>query len=405
MNKTLMKILILGANDYQVTIILRAKAMGLYTVVCDPRDYMPGFAIADTFYQVDCFDVDKIVEIGKKEHVIGIITNSEYLLNTMSLIASKLHLRSLDVETINLFCDKFLMREHCKKIGINQPEYQYCSNLQEAIAFFKRLKKKCIIKPLDNCGSKGVYSINTQKELEQHFGDSLSNAYYKGGVLIEEYIEGTEFTVDGIKTSNGHKCLAISEKKHYEHNENVACRLYFSNQSSKYDYSLLRQQNDLLVDSANLPFSLTHAEYKFYNGKFYLIEIQARGGGSFIASDIVPYISGIDVYTKYIEWCVGKDVIISFSYDELSERCAVLNFFDSDVDEGVVSAIEGEGLLRNKTKRYFLKFNIGDRVLKVTNDATRIGYYIACEENDKKLKQLMSDIKNEFKIILNNEKR
>ena len=400
-----MKILILGANDYQITIILRAKAMGLYTVVCDPRDYMPGFAIADTFYKVDCFDVDKIVEIGKKEHVIGVITNSEYLLNTMSLIASKLHLRALDVETISLFCNKYLMRKHCNKIGVNQPEYQYCYNLQEAIDFFRRLKKKCIIKPLDNCGSKGVYSIITQQDLERNFDECLSNACYKKGVLIEEYIEGTEFTVDGVKTSNGHKCLAISEKTHYEHNENVACRLYFSNQSSKYDFSLLRQQNDLLVNSIHIPFCLTHAEYKFCNGKFYLIEIQARGGGCFIASDIVPYISGIDVYTKYIEWCVGKDVIISFSYDELSERCAVLNFFDSDVDEGIVCEIKGEELLKNKTKRYFLKFNTGDRILKVTNDATRIGYYIACEENDKELKHLMSDIKNEFKIILNNEER
>ena len=51
-------------------------------------------------------------------------------------------------------------------------------------------------------------------------------------VLIEEYITGTEFTIDGIKTSEGHQCLAISEKKHYDHNENVACQLYFSNENS-----------------------------------------------------------------------------------------------------------------------------------------------------------------------------
>lgn len=400
-----MKILILGANDYQVTIILRAKAIGLHTIVCDPRDYMPGIAIADTFYQVDCFEVDKIVEIGKKEHVAGVITNSEYLLNAMSLIASKLHLRALDIETINLFCDKYLMREHCKRIGINQPAYQYCSNLQEAIAFFKHLKKKCIIKPLDNCGSKGIHSINTQQDLEQHFDDCLSNACYRSGVLIEEYIEGTEFTIDGIKTSERHHSLAISEKKHYEHNENIACRLYFSNQNSKYNYSLLRQQNDLLVNSTDIPFSLTHAEYKFYNGKFYLIEIQARGGGSFIASDIVPYISGIDVYTKYIEWCVGKDVTISFTYDELLERCAVLNFFDSDVDEGIISSVEGEDVLQDKCIRYALKFKQGDKITKAANDAARIGYYIAFDENENGLINIMNNINQNFKIKYSNEKQ
>lgn len=109
------KILILGANEYQTTLIIRAKALGLHTVVCDPRTTVPGIALADTFYNVDCFDIEKVVAIGKKENVDGVVTNSEHLLITMSQIALKLNLRALNIETIELYCDKNLMREFCKK--------------------------------------------------------------------------------------------------------------------------------------------------------------------------------------------------------------------------------------------------------------------------------------------------
>jgi formate-dependent phosphoribosylglycinamide formyltransferase (GAR transformylase) len=54
------KILILGANEYQTTLIIRAKALGLHTVVCDPRLNVPGVKLADTYYNVDCFDIEKV---------------------------------------------------------------------------------------------------------------------------------------------------------------------------------------------------------------------------------------------------------------------------------------------------------------------------------------------------------
>ena len=86
-------------------------------------------------------------------------------------------------------------------------------------------------------------------------------------MLLEEYIEGTEFTVDGIKTEKGHISLAISEKRHYAYNENIACSLYFSYKNDRFDYEKLRSINDRFVELSGLPFSLTHAEYKYRKGQ------------------------------------------------------------------------------------------------------------------------------------------
>ena len=57
---------------------------------------------------------------------------------------------------------------------------------------------------------------------------------------------------------------------------------------------IVRRYNKEMVCKMGLPFGLTHAEYKYMNGEFYLIEIGARGGGTKISSDIVPYMSGVD---------------------------------------------------------------------------------------------------------------
>lgn len=395
------KILILGANANQVPLIKRAKRFGLYTVVCDFRIDVPGIELADRFYQANCLDVDYIVKIGQKERVDGIVTNSEPLFLAMSKISRKLNLRCLTEETTNLFKNKYLMREFCSKNGISSPKYRLCPDIKEAIEFYETIQKKCIIKPLDNSASRGVFSINSKDDLLKHFEECIGNAtIVNKGVIIEEYISGTEFTIDGIKTNSGHKSLVISKKKHYNYNENVAYQLYFSDADKLFDYTSLRETNDFLVNQTNMPFGLTHAEYKYHNGQFYLIEIQARGGGGFIATDIVPYMSGVDTYDMNILWAIGEDVDIQFDYNCLQKRYAVLHFFDTPKEEGKVTRIEGEDILEKETMKYELFFKIGDTIHRATNDSARVGYYIACSESEERLLQLMKNIDETFKIIL-----
>ena len=66
----------------------------------------------------------------------------------------------------------------------------------------------------------------------------------------------------------------------YPENPNISMMQSYSYTSDKYDYDLLRKANRELIEAMGLPMGLTHCEYKFYKGKFYLIEAGARGGGS-----------------------------------------------------------------------------------------------------------------------------
>lgn len=395
--------MILGGGDNQLPLIKRAKELGLYVILCDFRDNVPGIALSDVHYQVNTLNPTQLVEVGQRENPDGILTNSEPAFISMAEAAEKLGLRCMSVDGTKLFKNKFLMREFCHKHGLLSPQYRCCTSLNEALVFFDQLQKKCIIKPLDNSASRGVFSINNAAELKFHFEECITaSSAANPAIIIEEYVTGTEFTIDGLMTPKGHRCLAISEKKHYAYNENVAYQLLFDNKNERFDYDELRKVNDQLVDLTEIPFGLTHAEYKYSNGRFYLIEIQARGGGNFIATDIVPYISGIDSYTEQIKWAVGDEVNVYYDYAKLTEHCSVLHFFDVPGHGGVVKEIKGLDYFDSMGNQmmYHLNFKEGDTIQETKDDSTRIGWYILKSPNREDLEAQMKMIVANFRIII-----
>jgi biotin carboxylase len=179
--------------------------------------------------------------------------------------------------------------------------------------------------------------------------------------------------------------------------------LFFSHDNPDFDYDLLRKTNDQFVDLSGLPFGLTHAEYKFQDGQFYLIEIGARGGGNLISAQIVPCMAGYDNYEALIKMALGeKDIKEPTIAPELKNRCAVLEFFDAPGKGGFVKAIEGEELLKNNPNVLSYKFNfkVGDTIQQAICDTARIGFYIAYADSREELKQLMQEIQNKVKFII-----
>lgn len=397
------RIMILGGGEFQVPLIKRAKKLGYYVILCDFRDDVEGIALSDKHYLVNTLDSSQLIEVGEKEKPNGVVTNSEPAFLSMAHAAEKLGLRCMSVDDTKLYKNKFLMREFCHAHGILSPRYKCCKNVEEALDFFNEIQKKCIIKPLDNSASRGVFSVNSEKDIKLHFDQCITaSSADNPAIIIEEYITGTEFTIDGIMTPKGHRSLAISEKKHYEYNENVAYQLLFDNKNEYFDYDLLRKENDHLVDLTGIPFGLTHAEYKYSNGRFFLIEIQARGGGNYIATDIVPFISGVDSYKEQLKWAVGEEVDADYSYEKLSSRCAVLHFFDVPGKGGVVKEIKGLDFLDSLSEQvmYHLNFQVGDTIQQTINDSTRIGWYILKSPNRTDLDEMIRTINNHFKIII-----
>ncbi len=397
------KVLVLPGTQWQVPLIEKIQEMGHQALVVNPDPNAPGMKKADLCLISDIFDKERVVEFGRDQKVDAVISDEcDIAMNMVAELGELFNVPAMDEETAALYTDKFLMREFSKKHGLKYPEYKFCKTVEDAIALQKVINKPIIIKPLDSNASHGVFKCSNEEEIRKHFDESMSFSRVEKSVLAERFIVGTEFTVDGVKTPSAHYTMAISEKKHFAHNESIANELLFSHYNSKYDYDKLRATNDVFVMKSNLQFGFTHAEYKFEDGEFYLIEIAARGGGNMISSCITQYMTGYDTYRYLVECATGNVHEEDFSLRlEYMERVAVLKFFETPGGGGKVTQIKGIDYLDNEPdiKHYKLNFKIGDTIENALNDSVRIGFYIVCSENMQKLREVMDNVQRNFQII------
>lgn len=395
--------MIIAGGQWQVPLIKRIKEMGYEVVNTNLYPDSPGFAYADFSEVADVLDKEKNLEIAQKYNINAVVTDeSDIAVPTVAYVAEKMGCPTIGKEAAELFTNKYKMRQYGSENGFHTPEFRECKTLEEAVDFFESLNRKIIIKPVDSQSSRGVFSIENVEELKEYFPISQQYSSDGKGVIAERYIQGTEFTVDGIVVNGKHYCLAISEKEHFDYNENIASRLYFTYENEKYDYCKLREEHDKLINSTGLKFGLTHSEYKYEDGEFYLIEMAARGGGTRISSDIVPYVSGIDNYEMLVKSILGKP-IEDICYEDISKynkRCAELKFLDVESNGKKIKSIRGIEKIKQieGVKEFALEFSEGDIVEKAQDDRSRVGFFIACAENADMLKKIEDEINATLKI-------
>lgn len=397
------KVLVLPGTQWQVPLIEKIQEMGYQALVVNPDPEAPGMKKADMTLVSDIFDKDKVIAFGKAHHIDAVMSDEcDIAMNLVAELGRTFGVSTLDDDTAALFTDKFLMREFSKKHGLKYPEYKFCKTVDDAIAFQNKIQKPIIIKPLDSNASHGVFKCCNEVEIRKHFEESMSFSRVEKSVLAERFIVGTEFTIDGVKTPHAHYTMAISEKKHFAHNESIANELLFSHYNSNFDYDKLRATNDAFVMKSNLQFGFTHAEYKYEDGEFFLIEIAARGGGNMISSCITQYMTGYDTYRYLVECATGNVHDEDFSLrPEYNERAAVLKFFETPGGGGKVREIKGLDYLESEPdiKHYRLNFKTGDTIENALNDSVRIGFYIICSESMQKLRRVINNIEKNFQII------
>lgn len=396
-----MKIMVLPGTIWQVPLMNKIRSMGYELYLVNPVKNDNVYQIADHFLQADIFDFETIISYCKKENIDVVMSEEcDIATDVVAKLNKKLGANCISEELANLFTNKFQMREFCEKYKFNPIPHALCKDKEEAIKFYKTAGPKVIMKPLDSNASHGVFTVNSVEDILEKFDETLRFSRNFKAVLLEKYIEGTEFTVDGIMTKAGHVTLAISEKKHYKHNKNIAKELFFTQYNSRYDYSLLRKTNDEILNTTELPFGLTHVEYKYDNGKFYLIEMAARGGGNLISAIIAPYMSGVDNYNYLINCTLNDKYDEKINIDLQNDKTAILKFLDLPCEGGIVKKIYGEDYLKNEPqiKSYKLNFSEGDYIHQPESDSVRIGYYIICSETKKEFDEVVKNISNKFRL-------
>lgn len=390
------KIMIIAGGKWQCPITKLAKTKGHYVICSNLYEDSPAFEFADAGVVANVLDKEKNLEIAKKYKPDAILTDqTDIAVTTVAYLAQKLGLKGIGCEIASRFTNKYKMRQITSAAGFVSPQFSLCHTADETKKFLSKAPT-CIIKPLDSQSSRGVHVVKNEKDIDENFDDCIQYSNVEKAIVIEEYIDGTEFTVDGLKTENEYIVTAISEKEHYDYNPSIANRLVFSQNNNRYDYGKLRKINTDMVKAMELPFGLTHAEYKYKNGEFYLIEIAARGGGTKISSDIVPLVSGINSNEVYLDILLGNSVEIKKNNHHSH---AVLGFFD--FKPGKVKKIKGisDAISLPGVVDIGLEIQIGDLLEKAQDDRSRCGYYIIYADSLEELNFREKNLKEKVEVV------
>lgn len=370
--------MVVAGGDWQIDLIKKAKSMGHYIICSNLYADSPAFYYADVCEVADVLDKKKNLEIAVKYRPDAILSDqSDIAVPTVAYVNEQMGLKGIGTKFADLFTDKSMQRDFAREHGFCIPEYRECEKPEEAYSFLDKFGK-IVIKPLDSQSGRGVYTIEDKKKLLEKYSDSIYWSNRRKAILAEEYIEGDEFTVDGLVINGHHYPLCISVKKMYPQNLNISMKQSYSYFSDKYDYDLLRFTNKTFIEATGLPMGLTHSEYKAHNGKYYLIEAGARGGGSNLSSKIVPFMSGIDNYEYLIREALGENVDEDKVKTNLfsKDKYVVMRFFN--FGEGVVDHIEGENFLKNHPMLidYQLEVKPGDILKQPQYGRLRPGHFI-----------------------------
>ena len=374
------KLLVLAAGLLQIPVINKAREMGVYVIAADDDPDAPGMAMADkAIVPGGLMNEEKLVAIAKSEQIDGVIHPcSEVAMNVMGRINDELHLSGISKEMAIRATNKHLMREAFERYGAPSPMSILTKDEEDAWQVFcEKFSTNAILKPSRNSGSRGIAKV--EKGITK---DAFVGLYLRAleesrdhQVLIEQFVEGPEFSVEVIVWNGEPHVLAVTDKKTTE-------APYFvelgHNQPSVFPEEIQRKLKDGAIagiKALGLSNCAAHCELKVQNGEAYLMEIGARMGGDFISTELTHLSTGIDMVAATISVVLGLEPNLQPT-EEKHGVC--IRYFTPK--PGKLIAIENEEVLKDAhVYDAEIYHKVGDMIPEVKSSLDRSGHVIVTD--------------------------
>lgn len=392
------KIMIVGAGILQLPAIKKAKEMGLSVVAVDMNTNAVGFQEKGIECEViSTIDIQGVLEAAKKHQIDGIMTlASDMPMRTVARVSKELGLAGIDEQTALNTTNKVLMRQVLEENNVPIPVSYKASDQKEFFEAVKRLREKgyrCIVKPADNSGSRGVTFL-------KDFGaEDLKRAYIysrecsrAGDVVVEEYMEGAEVSVETLSIERMCHVIQITDKLTTEEPYFVEMG---HNQPTRLE-GKIRREVERVAKAANLALGITegpsHTEIKITKDGPKIVEVGARLGGDNITTHLVPLSTGVDMVECCIKIALGErpDIIKKFS------KASAIRYMEAP--KGIIKSVSGvkEASQMSYIRQINVVHGVGERSVEIRSSVDRVGFIIsqadtveqavkACEDGMKKI--------------------
>ena len=389
------KLLIVGASILQLPAIKKAKEMGLYVAVADYNPNAVGIKYADEYFNASTMDEDAVLEVARKFQPDGIMTlATDMPMRGVAKVSDELGLYSISYETAVKATDKYDMIKAFEEYNVPAPWFYLVRNYEDLISLKDKITYPCIMKPTDNAGSHGVVKIHSYEELLSNYEYSHSCSRH-GNVIVEEYLDGEEVSVEVMVVDGKVNILQITDKL-------TTGVPYFvemgHSQPSRLDVDIQAKIKDV-AERACIAIGINqgpaHVEMKVTSqGQPKMIELGARMGGDNITTHLVPLSTGIDMVETTIKIALGEDVNI---VPTLNCGSAIRYF---EVPFGKIKSIEGveEAMKIEGVRQISFTKEIGEESTPIHCSNDRIGFVIAQAENAEEAIEICEKVKKQISV-------
>lgn len=378
------KLLVLAAGILQVPVIKKAKEMGVYVVAVDGDSNAVGLKLADKPVVANITSEEDILRIAREERIDGVIHPcSEVSMAVMGRLNDELGLSGISREMAFRATNKHLMREAFEAYGAPSPKSYCFENAEQAWeCFCKDLSgRDCILKPSRNSGSRGIAKISGniyRDKFVELFKRSKSESR-DNSVMLEQFVDGPEFSVEIIVWNNQVNVLTVTDKKTTE-------APYFvelgHNQPSVFPNETVKIIEDAAIAGVKalaVNNCACHAEIKVQDGIAYIMEIGARLGGDFISTELTHLSTGIDMVAASINCALGVEPNI----DPIENKRGVCIRYFCPQPGKLLSISNTDMLNDSRVYNWEIYRKIGDMIPDVTSSLCRSGHVIVADKDVK----------------------
>ena len=364
--------------------------MGLFVVGIDPCADAYCKDDTDAFEVVGGQDFEGTCAVVEKYGIDAIVTAAtDKPLVMMARIAEKYGFPFFSVDTAKWSTDKFLMKERFELGGIPHARGRLISRVEEV----DDLSYPVIVKPRDNSGSRGVKLCRNREELKNSIAEALDNSQMDS-VLVEEYIEGPEYSIEGLHYDGKSKVIQFTEKKTTEFPYNVELGHL---QPADIDENNRQKIREIVAQIGNVLGFIncpSHTELKINNRGVYVIETSPRLGGDYITSTLTPLSTGVNLEDELLLISLGDSIAPA----PQTVQCSGVRFFAFD-EGNVIKHVPDANIVKvwPHVVDFSFKMLEGQVVKRITSSLNRYGHLTLVADNRQSIEEAFREYEKSIK--------
>ncbi len=300
------KYFIIGGGILQKKFVEKVRSLGFETHIFDYNPDCVCSKLADVFHCISIDAKEKILDVAKKLKPIAVQSVATEKGNiTACYVGNKLGLNCNSYNTSIYTHDKRLMKKIFSNNKIKSADYIQVDDIKNVN--INEIEFPAVVKPSDSSAGRGILMVMNKKELIEAFNDSLTETS-NGIVIIEEYVEGKQFSVETISYNGKHQIVAITEEftsgppLFLELEHLVPARL------SEKTFEKIKNFSINALNCFDILYGASHIEIKIFNDDIFIIEIASRMGG--LRDELIEISTGIDYLELIVNTSIGKEVFL-----------------------------------------------------------------------------------------------